>query len=72
MSIKKQIEFEIGERTYRIITSLSNSYDIHGFNALREKVAIYDDLNSGDKVFVTWSLIPVIRFTDAPDGDAAS
>jgi hypothetical protein len=29
-------------------------------------VAIYTDLNSGDKIFVTWSLIPVIRFIDAP------
>ena len=67
MSTKKQIEFEIGERTYRIRTRLDNAYDIHGFNSLREDVAIYTDLNSGDKIFVTWSLIPVIRFSDAPE-----
>ena len=66
MSTKKQIEFEIGERTYRIKTRLDNTYDIHGFNSLRDSVAIYTDLNSGDKIFVTWSLIPVIRFIDAP------
>ena len=72
MTTKKQLEFEIGERTYRVITRLNNSFDIHGFNALRDQVAIYDDLNSGGKVFVAWSLVPVIRFTDAPDGDAQS
>jgi len=69
VSTKKQIEFEIGERTYRIRTRLDNAFDIHGFNSLREDVAIYTDLNSDDKIFVTWSLIPVIRFIDAPDDE---
>jgi len=71
VSTKKQIEFEIGERTYRIRTRLDNVYDVRGFNSLREDVAIYTDLNSGEKIFVTWSLIPVIRFIDAPDDGEA-
>jgi hypothetical protein len=69
MGIRKQIEFEIGERTYRIRTSLDNTYDIHGFNSLRNKVSIETDLNTGERLFISWDQIPVIRYTDAPDDD---
>ena len=69
MSTKKEIQFEIGERTYRVRTRLDNIYDVYGFNSLRESVGIYTDLNSGDKIFVAWGDIPVIRFIDAPDDD---
>ncbi|MBK6873314.1 MAG: hypothetical protein IPG94_18620 [Kineosporiaceae bacterium] len=67
MGIRKEIEFEIGTRTYRVITSLNNTYDIHGFNALTQKVSIHTDLNSKEKIFVNWSNVPVMRFKDAPD-----
>jgi hypothetical protein len=67
MSTKKQVEFEVNERTFRINVNLNNTYDIHGFNSLRDQVGIYTDLNSDEKVFVTWSLIPVIRFIDASE-----
>jgi hypothetical protein len=67
MGIKKEIEFEVGDRTYRIIKSLSNTYDIHGFNALNGQVSIQTDVLTGEKLFVTWSQIPLLRFKDAPD-----
>jgi hypothetical protein len=70
MGLKKQVEFEMGERTYRIRTTLDNTFDIHGFNSLRKKVSIETDLNSGEKLFVAWSEVPVLRFIDVPDGDA--
>lgn len=70
MSTHKQIEFEVDSRTYRIRTHLDNTYDIYGFNSLREQVSIHTDLITGEQVFVSWSLIPVIRFTDAAE-DAA-
>lgn len=66
MSTSKEIEFEVGTRTYRIITRLDNSYDIHGFNSLMSKVTIHDDLLTGEKIFVNWSNVAVIRFKDAP------
>jgi hypothetical protein len=69
VSTRKQIEFEIGQRTYRVITSLRNVYDVHGFNSLREDVGIYKDLISGEKLFVTWSLIPVLRYIDIAEDD---
>ncbi len=67
MSLEKFVEFEIGERSYRIKLRLGNSYDIHGFNALTQQVGIYDDLISGEKIFVNWSNVPVVRFQDAGD-----
>jgi hypothetical protein len=71
VSIKKQVEFDIQNRTFRINVQLNNTYDVHGFNSLREQVGIYTDLNSEEKVFVSWGLIPVLRFIDQPeDGDA--
>jgi hypothetical protein len=70
MGTRKQIEFEVGERTYRVRTALDNTYDIHGLNSLTKKVSIETDLNSGEKIFISWNLIPVLRFIDAPDGDA--
>ena len=70
MSTKKDIQFEIGQRTYRVITRLDNVYDIYGFKSLSESVGIYTDLDSGDKIFVIWSAIPVIRFIDAPGDES--
>jgi hypothetical protein len=70
MGLRKQIEFEIGNRTYRVEHSLDNTYDIHGFNSLSNKVSIETDLNTGERLFVNWSQVPVLRFTDAPGGDA--
>ena len=61
------VEAGKNERTFRINVNLNNTYDIHGFNSLRDQVGIYTDLNSDEKVFVTWSLIPVIRFIDASE-----
>jgi hypothetical protein len=70
MGTKKQIEFEIGNRAYCVRTSLDNTYDIHGFNSLAKKVSIETDLKSGEKLFISWGQIPVLRFIDAPDDDA--
>jgi hypothetical protein len=70
MGIRKQIEFEIEGRTYRVNKNLDNTYDIHGFNSLTSKVSVETDLFSGEQVFVSWGQIPVLRFKDAPDGDS--
>lgn len=67
MSIEKMIEFDVGQRTYRIQHRLNNSYDIHGFNALRDQVSIHTDLISGEEIFVAWSQVSVIRFKDASE-----
>jgi hypothetical protein len=71
MGTRKQIEFEVGNRTYRVRTRLDNTYDIHGFNALTKQVSIHTDLISGEKVFVNWSNIPALRFVDAPEDGTA-
>lgn len=64
MGLNKEIEFEIGNRTYRIAKALNNTYDIHGFNALTEQVSIDTDLNTGEKIFINWSNVAVLRFKD--------
>ena len=67
MGLKKEIEFDTDGRTYRVVTSLNNTYDIHGFNSLNGQVSIHTDLNTGKKIFVTWSGISVLRFKDAEE-----
>jgi hypothetical protein len=67
MGLEKEIEFDADGRTYRVVTRLGNTYDIHGFNSLHGQVSIHTDLNTGDKIFVAWSGIPVLRFKDAGD-----
>ena len=70
MGITKEIEFEAGGRSYRVITSLDNTYDIHGFNSLTEQVRIHTDLNTGERIFVQWKNVAVLRFKDASsDGE---
>lgn len=67
MGIRKEIEFQVGNQSYRIVTNLDNAYDIHGFNSLTQKVSIHEDLNTGDQIFVNWSNVSVLRFKDADD-----
>ena len=67
MGLKKEIEFEIDNRTYRIVRSLDNTYDIHGFNSLAKSVSIDTDLNTGETIFVNWSSVAVSSFKDAGD-----
>lgn len=67
MGLKKEIEFEDGNRTYRIAKMLDNTYDIHGFNSLTQQVSIDTDLNTGETIFVNWSNVAVLRFKDAGD-----
>lgn len=67
MGLNKEVEFEVGNRTYRITKSLDNTYDIHGFNSLTQQVSIDTDLNTGEKIFVNWSNVAVLRFKDAGD-----
>ncbi|MEU4424391.1 hypothetical protein AB0F81_27545 [Actinoplanes sp. NPDC024001] len=38
---------------------------IGGFNALTDQVSIHTDLNSGERIFVQWKNIAVLRFKDA-------
>jgi hypothetical protein len=65
MGIRKEIEFEAGNRSYRVVTNLTNTYDIHGFNALTTSVSIHTDLNTGEQIFVNWANVAVMRFKDA-------
>jgi hypothetical protein len=67
MGIRKEIEFDTGGRSYRVVTNLSNTYDIHGFNALTTSVSIHKDLNTGEQIFVNWANVAVMRFKDASE-----
>lgn len=67
-----EIEFEVGPRSYRLVTDVWIFRDspVDGLNQLREQVGIYTDLNTGDKIFLSWSDIAVLRFRPARDASA--
>jgi hypothetical protein len=54
------VEFEQGGRTYQIETSY-DSNNIHSLNLLRDKVTISTDRLTGEKVFVAWEKISIMR-----------
>jgi hypothetical protein len=64
VGIEKEIEFEAGDRSYRVVTKLDNTYDIHGLNSLAQQVSIHTDLNTGERIFVNWGNVAVLRFKD--------
>jgi hypothetical protein len=55
-----QVEFEIAGRTYRVEPGLYK-WDIYAVSNLRENIVLTEDLLTGDKIFVAWSSIPVMR-----------
>jgi hypothetical protein len=62
--VEKQVEFEIGQRTYRVAVNIFQGgpfREIDGYNSLQENVGIYTDQISGEKVFIAWNRIPVLR-----------
>jgi hypothetical protein len=67
MGSRKEIEFEVGQQSYRIVTDIFGDA-IYGFNNLTQQVTIHKDLNSGKQIFVNWGNIAVLRFKDADGG----
>jgi hypothetical protein len=55
-----QVEFEHGGRTYRVEPGVYK-WDVYALNALREKVSLNTDINTGEQIFVAWSEIAVLR-----------
>ena len=62
------VEFEIGGRTYRVEPSLYK-WNIYAISNLRENIVLTTDLISGDKIFVDWSSIPVMRLVGEDGSD---
>jgi hypothetical protein len=67
VGLNKEVEFEVGNRTYRITKALDDTYLIHNLNSLTQQVSIDTDLNTGEKIFVNWSNVAILRFNDAGD-----
>jgi hypothetical protein len=61
-----EFEFDWQGRTYRVAHSLSKQYTIHSIGNLREKIVIATDTITGDKIFVDWSSIAVLRILGMP------
>ena len=54
-------EFDLHGRTYRVDLPNYDSDNIHSINLIRDKITLSVDTLTGDKLFVDWSAIPVMR-----------
>ena len=55
------VEFDQQGRTYRIDLPSYDSSNIHSINLIRDKVTLSTDTLTGEKLFVDWSAIAVMR-----------
>lgn len=55
-----EVEFEHGGRTYRVAPGLYK-WDIYAISNLRENISLSTDLNTGEKILVSWGDIAVMR-----------
>jgi hypothetical protein len=55
------VEFDQSGRTYRVDLPLYQSENIHSLNLIRDKVTISTDTKTGEKIFIDWSQISVLR-----------
>ncbi len=62
-----RVEFDYGGRTYTL--EPVHKWNIHIVNLLRDKVTFETDVRTGEKLFVVWNDIPVIRLVSQVDGE---
>jgi hypothetical protein len=55
------VEFDLHGRTYRVELVGQISNNVHSMNLIRDKVTLSVDMVTGDKLFVDWSQIPIMR-----------
>ena len=54
------VEFEAGGRTYRVEDHVYE-WNVYALNSRRDEVGTCIDVLTGDKIFVAWKEIPVVR-----------
>ena len=54
------VEFEYEGRTYRVDGAV-REWNIHAINAITDRVALNVDLLTGDRIFISWGRVGVIR-----------
>jgi hypothetical protein len=55
------VEFDLHGRTYRVELAGYRSDNVHSINLIRDSVTLSVDMVTGDKLFVDWSQIPIMR-----------
>jgi hypothetical protein len=55
------VEFDYYERTYRVELPQYDSNNIHSINLIRDQVTLSKDVLTGQKIFVDWSQIAIMR-----------
>ena len=55
------VEFDYQGRTYQVDLPRYDSNNIHSINLVRENITLSTDVLTGDKIFVVWSDISILR-----------
>jgi hypothetical protein len=62
------VEFDRDGRTYTVESSIV-LWNVHIVNKLTDQVSLETDVRTGDKLFVNWGQIPVIRLITPVDSE---
>jgi hypothetical protein len=55
------VEFDYQGRTYQVDLPRYDSNNIHSLNLIRENLTLSTDVLTGEKIFVAWSQISIMR-----------
>jgi hypothetical protein len=55
------VEFDYQGRTYQVDLPHYDSSNIHSINLIRDNLTLSTDVLTGDKLFVDWSQISIMR-----------
>ena len=56
-----RVEFDYAGRTYTVESPSINMWNVHVIGQLNNQMTTETDLRTGEKIFVTWSEVGVIR-----------
>jgi hypothetical protein len=62
-----KVEFDHGGRSYTVESASIRMWNVHSIAQLNDKMTIETDLRTGEKIFVTWSQVGVIRLASPVD-----
>jgi hypothetical protein len=64
-----RVEFDYAGRTYTVESPSINIWNVYILGEMNNSMTIETDLKTGEKIFVTWSQIGVIRLVSPVDSE---
>lgn len=62
-----RVEFDYAGRTYTVESPSINMWNVHMLGQMNNKMTVETDLRTGEKIFVTWSEVGVLRLMSSID-----